>query len=208
MHAYQRVFSRAGFSAPVLVFEDDAQLTATAREDLAAVDHFVATSAFQVYTLGSMGAMLPHDGPHWRMPRGIVATHAVIYSPEAARAVAASRVGDHAHIDAHVLAPMPLKFTFQRPIAWQKVDWRNRSENSRTWCWNCNAGVLDEIHREGAWLFYRAFGMHAERGWSRLYAAQKLLPLALALLALLAGLLALRAVRALRSRLTAAASAS
>jgi hypothetical protein len=103
---------------------------------------------------------------------------------------------------------MPLKFTLHRPIAWQKFDWRNRSENSRTWCWNCNAGVLDEIHRECAWLFYRALGMHAERGWSRLYAAQKLLPLALALLALLAGLLALRAVRALRSRLTAAASAS
>jgi hypothetical protein len=206
MHAYQSAFSRAGLSEPVLVFEDDAQLTATAREDLAEVDRFVATSAFHVYTLGSLGVMLPHDGTHWRMPTVIVATHAVIYSPDAARAVAASRVGEHAHIDAHVLGPMPLKFTFHRPIAWQKVDWRNRSENSRTWCGNCNAGVLDEIHREGAWLFYRAFGMHAERGWSRLYAAQKLLPLALALLALLAGLLALRAVRALRSRLTAAAA--
>jgi hypothetical protein len=206
VHAYQSVFARAGFSAPVLVFEDDAQLTATAREDLAAVDRFVSTSAFQVYTLGSMGAMLPHDGTHWRMPTGMGATHAVIYSPDAARVVAASRVGEHEHIDWHVLGPMPLKFTFHRPVAWQKVDWRNRSENSRTWCGNCKAGVLDEIHRECAWLYYRALGMHAERGWSRLYAAQKLLPLVLALLALLAGLLALRAVRALRSRLSAAAA--
>ena len=206
VHAYQSVFARAGFSAPVLVFEDDAQLTATAREDLAAVDRFVSTSAFQVYTLGSMGAMLPHDGTHWRMPTGIGGLHAAIYSPDAARVIAASRVAAHEHIDAHFLGELPLKFTFHRPVAWQKVDWRNRSENSRTWCGNCKAGVLDEIHREGAWLFYRAFGMHAERGWSRLYAAQKLLPLALALLALLAGLLALRAVRALRSRLSAASA--
>jgi hypothetical protein len=206
VHAYQSVFARAELSAPVLVFEDDAQLTATAREDLAAVDRFVATSAFQVYTLGSTGVMLPHDGTHWRMPTRIGGLHAAIYSPDAARIVSASRVSEREHIDWHVLAELPLKFTFNRPIAWQKWDSRSRSENSRTWCGKCDAGFSEDIQRECAWLVFRALGLHAERGWSRLYAAQKLLPLALALLALLAGLLALRAVRALRSRLTAASA--
>jgi hypothetical protein len=202
MHAYQSVFSRAGSSALVLVFEDDAQLTATAREDLAVVDRFVATSAFHVYTLGSKGAMLPHDGTHWRMPTHIGATHAVIYSPDAARVVAASRIGDHDHIDWHVLGPMPLKFTFHRPIAWQKWDWRNRSENSRTWCSDC--GPLADIHREADWLYYRALGMHAELGWSRMYVIQKYKPWIVItltpLLALLAAFLAFRAFRAFRSR--------
>ena len=195
VHAYKSVFARADLSAPVLVFEDDAQLTATARSDLAEVDRFVATRAFQVYTLGSRGEMLPHDGTHWRMPTGIGGLHAAIYSPEAARAVlAASRVGAHEHIDAHFLGELPLKFTFKRPIAWQKWDWRNRTENSRTWCGDCTAGVLDDISREAAWLYYRALEMHTERGWSRLYAVQKYAPwiritlLALALLAVLAAL--------------------
>ena len=210
VHAYQSVFSRVELSAPVLVFEDDAQLTATAREDLASVDRFVATSAFQVYTLGSMGAMLPHDGTHWRMPTGMGATHAVIYSPDAARVVAASRVAAHEHIDAHVLRELLLKFTFHRPIAWQKWDWRNRTENSRTWCGDCNKGLLDDIQRETGWLYYRALGMHTERGWRRLYVIQKSAPLIwltlTPLLALLAAFLALRALRALRSRNTAPVS--
>jgi hypothetical protein len=178
----------------VLVFEDDAQLTATAREDLSAVDRVDATSAFQVYTLGSIGSMLPHDGTHWRMPTAIGGLHAAIYSPDAARVIAASRVAAHEHIDAHFLGELPLKFTFHRPIAWQKWDWRNRSENSRTWCGDCNAGVLDDIEREAAWLCFRAIGLHAERGWTRLYVIQKHAPwigiAVTTLLALLAALLA------------------
>ena len=202
IHAYKSVFARADLSAPVLVFEDDAQLTATARPDLAEVDRFVATRAFQVYTLGSFGPMLPDDGTHWRMPAKFGATHAAIYSPEAARAVLAASVGAREHIDAHVLGGLPLKFTFHRPIAWQKVDWRNRTENSRTWCGDCKAGVLDDIHREAAWLYYRALEMHTERGWCRLYAVQKYAPwIALLVLAALALL-------AFRSRLISAASAS
>jgi hypothetical protein len=190
----------------VLVFEDDAQLTATARSDLAEVDRVVATRAFQVYTLGSIGSMLPDDGTHWRMPSKFGATHAVIYSPEAARAViAAPSFGAREHIDLHVLGELPLKFTFHRPIAWQTWDWRNRTENSRTWCGDCKGGVLDDISREAAWLCFRALGMHTERGWSRLYAVQKYAPW-IALLALAA--LAALAFRAFRSRLISAASAS
>lgn len=210
VHAYQSVFARAELSAPVLVFEDDAQLTATAREDLAAVDRFVATRAFHVYTLGSVGSMRPHDGTHWRMPTGIGGLHAAIYSPDAARVIAASRVAAHEHIDAHFLGELPLKFTFHRPIAWQKWDWRNRTENSRTWCGACNAGVLDDIRREAEWLYYRALGTHTERGWSRMYVIQKYKPFIVMmltpLLALLAAFLAFRAFRALRSRNTAPVS--
>jgi len=197
VHAYQSVFARAGFTAPVLVFEDDAQLTATTREDLAAVDRFVATSAFQVYTLGSMGAMLPHDGTHWRMPTRIGGLHAAIYSPEAARVLAASRVSEREHIDWHVLAELPLKFTFNRPIAWQKWDSRSPSENSRTWCGSCDAGLSEDIQRECAWLLFRALGLHAERGWTRLYVIQKHAPwigiAVTTLLALLAAFLVFRA---------------
>ena len=118
-----------------------------------------------------------------------------------------AEAGAREHIDAHVLGELPLKFTFHRPIAWQKLDWRNRSENSRTWCGDCKAGVLDDISREAAWLYYRALGMHTERGWCRLYAVQKyapwIAPLVLAVLAVLAALAAL-AFRALRSRVGSA----
>ena len=127
---------------------------------------------------------------------------AAIYSPDAARVAAASRVGEHEHIDWHVLGPMPLKFTFNRPIAWQKWDWRNRSENSRTWC--ADRGAFADIHRECAWLYHRALGMHTELGWRRMYVIQKYKPFIVItltpLLALLAAFLALRAFRALLSR--------
>ena len=62
IHAYRAVFERErGTTEPVLVFEDDARLTSTARGDLEIVDRFVAKQRFSVYSLGSFGLMVPHD---------------------------------------------------------------------------------------------------------------------------------------------------
>ena len=194
VHAYKRVFARVDPSAPVLVFEDDARLTANAREDLAEVDRFVATEPFTVYTLGSLCAMVPFNGSHWRIPGSFGALHAAIYAPAAARAVVeATGVGPHEHIDAHVVGKLPLKFTFWRPVAWQPFDPKNRSANSMTWCGDCKAGWLDVVHREVAWAYYGALGMESEQGWHRIYFVQKLpFSLGILLLALIAGYVSFR----------------
>ena len=182
IHAYRAVFASAlllqsaSAPAPVLVFEDDARLTRTARQDLAHVDRFVATRAFSVYTLGSFGAMVPYSGAfrHWRFVGSAFSfTHAVIYSPSAVRAVLDAVVGPRDHIDGKVVGPMPLKITYARPIAYQVFDAGNKSENSATWCARCDGGALslaiDAAVRKVAWLYFGMLGLKAENGWYVMY---------------------------------------
>lgn len=185
IHAYRTVFARADTSVPVLVFEDDARLTRTAREDLAHVDQFVSTRAFSIYTLGSIGPMVPHGGGHWRfVGRAMGASHAIIYSPEAARAVLASRVGAREHIDGQIIGPMPTKVTYKRPIAYQVYDRSAKTANAATWCVLCDGGPIDAAIGEVVWAYYGALGLHAEQGWYAMYAVHKLAVPLMAALAL------------------------
>jgi hypothetical protein len=179
IHAYRTVFASAllqSASAPVLVFEDDARLTRTARQDLVHVDRFVATRAFSVYSLGSIGLMVPYDGAfrHWRFVGSLYAfTHATIYSPSAVRAVLDAVVGPRDHVDGKIVGPMPLKVTYARPIAYQVIDAGNRSENSATWCARCEGSEfslsLDAAMREFAWIYFRVLGLETEGGWYVMY---------------------------------------
>ena len=106
---------------------------------------------------------------------------------------------------AHVIAKLPLKFTYARPIAYQPFDRARASENSRTWCVACTGGPLaavDAALRELTWAFVGAVGLDDETGWHRLYAIQRL-HVALVALAITACLLACAAwllVTLLRSR--------
>jgi hypothetical protein len=187
IHAYRSVFARekgAGASEPVLVFEDDARLTLTARQDLPHVDRFVATRAFSVYTLGSLGPVVPTgiDG-HWRFAGSMFAcSHAVIYSPRAVRIVLGSTIGPRCHMDGHVIGPMPLKMTFARPVAYQVLDVTNPSENSGTWCVMCDGSTLDVATRKLMFLCVRVLGLRGERGWYSSYTLIKLaVPIVIAL---------------------------
>jgi hypothetical protein len=178
IHAYRAVFERERLTAvPVLVFEDDARLVSrTARRDLARVDRFVATTEFSVYTLGSLGPTVPYEGgEHWRFVGGVFSfTHAVIYSPSAVRAILGATPGPREHIDGKMVCPMPRKFTYHRPIAYQVMDVRNKSENSGTWCLQCDGGVLDSAVRTAAWAYFVAVGLDTEKGWRTMYTVNKL----------------------------------
>jgi hypothetical protein len=189
IHAYRTVFASAllqSASAPVLVFEDDARLTRTARQDLVHVDRFVATRAFSLYTLGSIGLMVPYYGDrggrgdrhafrHWRFVGSAFGfAQSVIYSPSAARAVLDAAPGPLGHIDATVLSTMPLRLTYHRPIAYQVIDFKSKSENSATWCVRCDGGVLDSVVRKLAWLYFGALGLDTEAGWGVMYTLNKL----------------------------------
>ena len=178
IHAYRAVFERERRTAdPVLVFEDDARLVSrTARRDLARVDRFVATREFSVYTLGSLGATVPYEGgEHWQFVGGVFSfTHAVIYSPSAVRAIPEAIPGPREHIDLKIVCPMPRKFTYHRPIAYQVMDVENKSENSGTWCVRCDGGVLDSAVRRAAWAYFGAVGLDTERGWRTMYTVNKL----------------------------------
>ena len=103
VHAYRAVLERERDTTdPVLVFEDDARLTSTAKEDLEIVDRFVSTQRFSVYSLGSMGLMVPHrEKGHVRLlGRFFAFVHAVIYSPPSVRAILETKdVGPREHID-------------------------------------------------------------------------------------------------------------
>jgi hypothetical protein len=200
VHAYRAVFERERDTTdPVLVFEDDARLTSTARQDLAIVDRFVATQRFSVYSLGSFGLMVPHrEMGHWRLAGSVFGfAQAVIYSPPCVRAILGAKdVGPREHIDAKLIGPMSGKFTYHRPIAYQVLNIKKKSENSSTWCVQCNGSAFDSAMREAAWVFFGALGLDKERGWHKMYGFCKLVvPLGILVAALVVGLLGLLVTR-------------
>ena len=177
IHAYRAVFERErNTTDPVLVFEDDARLTKTATHDLARVDRFVATRPFSVYSLGSLGLMVPLDGQgHWRLVGSLFGfAHAMVYSPSGVRAILATDVGPREHIDSKIIVAMRGKFTYHRPIAYQVMDARNKSENSGTWCVTCDGGALDSFVISVAWAYFGALGLDTEKGWGLMYTVHKL----------------------------------
>jgi hypothetical protein len=206
VHAYRAVFERERETTdPVLVFEDDARLTSTAKEDLGIVDRFVATRRFSVYSLGSFGLMVPHDHQrgHWRLAGGVFGfAHAVIYSPSCVRAIlGATDVGPLEHIDSKIIADMHGKVTYHRPIAYQVIDTRKKSENSSTWCVQCDGSAFDSAMREAAWAFFGALGLDKEQGWHKMYGFCKLVvPLGILVAALVVGLLGLLVTRLIARR--------
>ncbi|NDD75741.1 MAG: hypothetical protein EBZ40_12320 [Gammaproteobacteria bacterium] len=211
IHSYRAVFERERDTTdPVLVFEDDARLTSTAKEDLEIVDRFVATHKFSVYSLGSFGLMVPHDNEgNWRFLGSVFAfTQAVIYSPLCVRAIlGATDVGPREHIDSKILGAMSGKFTYHRPIAYQVFDARNKSENSKTWCIRCDGSALDSALNDLNSLYQGALGLDKEPGWHKMYGINKLVvpvgilvsTLVVVLVGLLVVLIARRRMRA-RSR--------
>lgn len=202
IHAYRAVFERERETTdPVLVFEDDARLTSTAKEDLGIVDRFVARHRFSVYSLGSMGIMVPHDHEgNLRLAGGVFAfTHAVIYSPSCMRAIlGATNVGPRVHIDSKIIATMGGKFTYHRPIAYQVIDMKNKSENAATWCVLCDGSAFDSVLNNINFAFFGALGLDKERGWHKMYGLCKLVvPLGVLVAALVVGLLGLLVTRKL-----------
>jgi hypothetical protein len=194
IHAYRAVFERErDTTEPVLVFEDDALLTRTAKDDMPHVDRFVATHNFSVYSLGSVGVIVPHGQGHWRFFGGYFGlSQAIVYSPECIRTcLSATDASPHGHMDVSIIAPVPKKFTYYRPLAYQPLDSKNKSENSATWCFfRCNGGVIDSVMRSVSWACIGALGLHTERGWYTLYAVQKaLVPVFTTIVGLVIGLL-------------------
>jgi hypothetical protein len=205
VHAYRAVFERERETKdPVLVFEDDARLTSTAKEDLKTVDRFVATRRFSVYSLGSIGVMVPHrERGHWRLAGGVFGfAHAVIYSPSCVRAIlGATDVGPLEHIDSKVIADMHGKVTYHRPIAYQVIDIMKKSENAATWCVQCDGGAFDSAMREAAWAFFGALGLDKEQGWRKMYDIDKLVvPIGILVAALVVGLVGLLVTRLVARR--------
>ena len=205
VHAYRAVFERERDTTdPVLVFEDDARLTSTAKEDLEIVDRFVARQWFSVYSLGSIGVMVPHrERGHWRLAGGVFGfAHAVIYSPSCVRAIlGATDVGPLEHIDAKIIADMHGKVTYHRPIAYQVIDTRKKSENSNTWCVQCDGSAFDSVLNNLLVAFLGSFGLDKEQGWHKMYSFCKLVvPLGILASALVVGLLGLLVTRLIARR--------
>ena len=205
IHAYRAVFARErDTTEPVLVFEDDALLTSTAKDDMPHVDRFVATSSFSVYSLGSLGAMVAHEHGHWRFCGSrffFGCAHAMIYSPACVRAALGFRnLRPHDQIDSKIIAEMPGLFTYHRPLAYQPFSSRNKSENSHTWCVVCDGGVFgniyDSVAREVIWAYISVLGLDKEGGWRTMYTIQKaFVPVLAIIVGLIAGLLVSRLAR-------------
>jgi hypothetical protein len=175
IHAYKTAFTTANGAignSPVLVFEDDAVFTKTGKEDLAAVDRFVATSRFSIYSLGSLSLMIPCAGGHWALGGPFGAAHAAIYAGHARSAVIDAKPGKYAQIDASIMAHIPGKFTYKRPIAYQKLD--AQSANSDAWCVTCDGGVRDSMLRAFTRAVVVVLSLGTESGWHTLYTLQKI----------------------------------
>jgi hypothetical protein len=144
--------------------------------------------------------MVPHDHQrgHWRLAGGVFAfTHAVIYSPSCVRAIlGATGVGPREHIDAKIIGRMGGKVTYHRPIAYQVIDMKNKSENSATWCVRCDGSAFDSVLGDLNLAYLRALGLDEERGWHKMYGFCKIVvPLGILVAALVVGLLGLLVTR-------------
>jgi hypothetical protein len=177
-HAYQNSFDHFQMSdnkSPVLVFEDDARLSANARADLAEVDAFVARNDFDVYSLGSCGLMVPYEPStrHWIFVNSFFAfTHACVYSPRARATIRSMDACSSGHFDNGILARFPVKLTFYRPIAYQPLV---ESENSNSWCVKCDGSHDDKAHRSFSRALIRAmqFDTRPEAAFDAAYSMQR-----------------------------------
>ena len=205
IHAYRAVFERErDTTEPVLVFEDDALLTSTAKDDMPHVDRFLSTHSFSIYSLGSSGMTVPQEQGHWRFfglfRNSFNFAHAVIYSPRCVRTILDSAdTSPHAHIDSHITARMPEKFTYHRPLAYQPFNTRNKSQNSKTWCFVCGDGafgnIYDSVTREATWAYISVLGLDKECGWHTMYSLQKaVVPVLAIIVGLIVGLLLSRLI--------------
>jgi hypothetical protein len=93
------------------------------------------------------------------------------------------------------------KFTYHRPIAYQVIDIKNKSENSATWCVRCDGSASDSVLNNLVFAFFGALGLDKERGWHKMYGFCKLVvPLGILVAALVVGLLGLIVTRLIARR--------
>ena len=142
IHAYQNVANhvlRKTDFAKVLILEDDAIIDDDVFQHLPHVDEFVRTNEFELYSLGSLGVMIPHGG---RMHRRIVgpmgSAVGVIYDRSALTQIHNAPSGLD-HIDEHILSKCSRKYTYYIPLITQTFP---DTENSKVWGSGLNFGHL------------------------------------------------------------------
>ena len=67
---------------------------------------------------------------------------------------------------------MPGKFTYTRPVAYQKLE--ASTANSSAWCFACDGGIRDSMLRSFAGVGIGIVGLGTEGGWYTMYALQKI----------------------------------
>ena len=177
IHAYQSLFRNTmHILDPILVLEDDTELTSTASEDWKSVDEFIVRKEFMIYSLGTFGMVVPCGGGHWKFMNSPIfgPIQSIIYSHSARAHIMGVSACETGHLDMSVLSHFPNMYTFHRPITYQRL---RDTENSRSWCVVCNDGYLDYLHRLVARVFIRQFALDqtSEHGFAQVYQLQKLL---------------------------------
>jgi len=194
-HAYAEVARWTRGMGNVLVLEDDAVLMKDSRDaDFALVDEFVALRNFNVYSLGSIGAVRPDawGSRHRTFIAKWGLTQAIVWSPRAREALlqrAAHRLP--MHIDTGFLAMLPLCFTLDRPLVVQTFP---VTPNTANWCMFCTGGSFGRLDRWLSQSGHACMGRlgldHSVEGWRVLYMLNAtLLPATVAVCLLVVALL-------------------
>lgn len=166
-HAYGQVAARTRGWGNVLILEDDAEFMPGADDaDFAHVDEFVWSQPFGVYTLGSIGAVIPLWGTrHRRFVHSIGCTQAVIWSEGARATLLARDCSAIQHIDVKFISKLPRCYTLDRPLVVQLFP---TSVNQTNWCFICRPEwrALDKAMVWAQLTLMRAAGLHRNlRGW-------------------------------------------
>lgn len=171
VHAYQHVCKQCTPAGPVLILEDDAAIMPDATPaHFAAVDRFIASREFEVYTLGSLGPFLTL-GQHPRYGCFLGFLQAAVYSERARSHIVRADISKLKHVDAHVVSRLPRKHTYRRPLVVQPFE---ETENMQEW--GCSRRTHTACERWWVrvfvWVLRRVLRLDRQLwGWHVLYAA-------------------------------------
>ena len=175
--AYRHLFTTVEhLDQPILILEDDAVIFRREREHYEKVDEFVRSKQFDVYSLGSVGALHPFQLALHRRYIGFSGfSQAIIWSAEGRRNMLRMMDSLDArrtiHMDMHLISKLNLRYTYHKPLVVQLFP---DTENQRAWCYRCK-NEWWEVMVTASWVkVLNAMGL-SERpnGWSTLYCVNR-----------------------------------
>jgi hypothetical protein len=148
--AYAHVAEKTQGWGNVLILEDDAVLMPGAlATDFALVDAFVTCRPFSLYSLGSLGIVVPVLGTRhqrfvftWGMAQAVIWSEGARHSLR--KAVDLNPLSVE-HVDIHFMATLRRSYTFNHPLVVQLLA---PTANQGNWCFFCRAsGIVAHLDR-------------------------------------------------------------
>ncbi len=170
VHACKNVCKHAAKYENILILEDDAIIKNM--DDIKSfknVDKFIKENKFNVYSLGSIGFVIPTNSIlHYKFLGFLGFAQSNIYSKNIRKELLNTSIRNINHIDAHFISKYDLKYTYYKPLI---VQYFTNTENMKEWGWN-ERKLKIEIAITKLFIFFLQDILHLDRqlwGWNIIY---------------------------------------